>query len=609
MENGTPRRRLSVGATIQSVFPEGTWGDSTENLDALQLNLTAETVAWQIPPILPYDLFAVCGHIVQVSGLMGFFEPDPDREKSFQPNELLRMVLSLEEREICEEAGKMWLASDIHDPSRIVEEKWFGLIMDLWIDLVGAWQDPVRAQTYQKQHRERDTPQTCPSWWNAVFQLLIIADEACGRVGFVYDSEDQNLPFTQKFSIVRRRSAIMSASPLQGEPEMWRVGAHVATYAGVAEPGIICVQPKSRVSRVGSTLRNLSRNLSLTGPIGGVRCNWRQIAGVPKAEEDEGLDILLVPMPYEAQARLFVPVGDGGGRKGVTAEHPGWGNFKIDQAWLAEDNVVKELVRDLLAEAKKNVETVNAIIFPELSLNYEMFTEICRDIEEVEPEIEFVIAGSSSNCEGEICNCVLTALWEHSITNDRTGGGAKLPSRLTSQRKHHRWRLERNQLEDYGLGGQLQPDMEWWEEHEIGQRELNFFQFRDSSVFASLICEDLARNDPVHEVVRSVAPNLLFALLMDGPQIASRWSARYAGTLADDPGTSVLTLTSYGLIKRVNDNGKFDRSDSIGLWKDEAGTLREVKLPPNAKGGRRGLAPTRRSEFFRCEPGPNEPEM
>jgi hypothetical protein len=57
------------------------------------------------------------------------------------------------------------------------------------------------------------------------------------------------------------------------------------------------------------------------------------------------------------------------------------------------------------------------------------------------------------------------------------------------------------------------------------------------------------------------------ALLMDGQQLGNRWPARYASVLADDPGSSVLSLTSLGMIrlhKRTNPNAPV----SIGLWSD-----------------------------------------
>jgi hypothetical protein len=63
--------------------------------------------------------------------------------------------------------------------------------------------------------------------------------------------------------------------------------------------------------------------------------------------------------------------------------------------------------------------------------------------------------------------------------------------------------------------------------------------------------EDLARPDPVGDLVRSVGPNLVIALLMDGPQLRARWSGRYAMSLADDPGSFVLSVTSLGTTEEL----------------------------------------------------------
>jgi hypothetical protein len=83
---------------------------------------------------------------------------------------------------------------------------------------------------------------------------------------------------------------------------------------------------------------------------------------------------------------------------------------------------------------------------------------------------------------------------------------------------------------------------------------------------------------PCHEIIRSVGPNLVFALLMDGPQLPGRWGARYASSLADDPGCSVLTLTSWGLVNRMNESRKYKPSRTIALWKDESGA-EEIHMP------------------------------
>jgi hypothetical protein len=85
---------------------------------------------------------------------------------------------------------------------------------------------------------------------------------------------------------------------------------------------------------------------------------------------------------------------------------------------------------------------------------------------------------------------------------------------------------------------------------------------------------------------------------MDGVQIPTRWSARYAEGLVEDPGSAVLTFTSRGLIQRSRDReiGKREARDdkvrargqhyprqenwSIALWKDTENRPIELHCPP-----------------------------
>src|SRR5690606_18576218 len=98
-----------------------------------------------------------------------------------------------------------------------------------------------------------------------------------------------------------------------------------------------------------------------------------------------------------------------------------------------------------------------------------------------------------------------------------------------------------------------------------------------------LICEDLARQDPVAELVRAVGPNLVIALLMDGPQLEGRWSDRYATVLADDPGSSVLTVTNAGMVKLDTWQGN-GRSNSVALWRDAvSGKSQKIELRRSTK--------------------------
>jgi hypothetical protein len=151
------------------------------------------------------------------------------------------------------------------------------------------------------------------------------------------------------------------------------------------------------------------------------------------------------------------------------------------------------------------------------------------------------------------------------------------------QEKHHRWALDANQVKQYGLGGQLTGNTTWWEGIELPRRVVHFSMVDQHSCMAVLICEDLARPDPVADAIRAVGPNLVICLLMDGPQIASRWSARYAMALADDPGSSVLTLSSLGMVRLCRQMEKVHEASSvIALWRESSGQPIELQLPKDA---------------------------
>lgn len=575
-----------IGQILQTVFPAG-----TQALDGQSLGELAEegaTGAWETIPVFPYDVFAFCAHLIQVTGLMGYFEPNPEAEALFgmtSPKdgttprvEPLKVVLSKEQREQCKAASIEWRdnGSPGHYP------------ISLWKVIHNASDYVIRIKDYQRVHYEamKGDPtgpkRPAPVWWNAVFELLIIADEACDGIGHFYSGKDADNPtaFEELASIRIRKSRATEEVVKRGDYDMVRARYQVSTLASAADRAVVCVQPKGRVAEVGCTLRNLSRNLSITGPVGAVRCSWQQLAGAPRGKTGESLDILLVPLPHELSALSFRP--DTG-----SEDASRWGNFTVSQDWANNPDAcerVRQMVKDLIKEAKKDVSTINAVIFPEYALTFDLFSKLMSDVyEATNGSIEFMISGSSDNCEDEHCNCVLTALWEDKLA-DMAGEDHENRIRLVSQKKHHRWRLDKSQISTYGLASSLRLNVQWWEQHSIEQRELNFFQFRKDAVFASLICEDLARNDPCHEILRSVAPNLVFSLLMDGPQLANRWPARYASTLADDPGCTVLTFTSYGLIGRSNENSSYPASHSVGLLRDSSGVTKEINLPPGKTG-------------------------
>lgn len=129
-------------------------------------------------------------------------------------------------------------------------------------------------------------------------------------------------------------------------------------------------------------------------------------------------------------------------------------------------------------------------------------------------------------------------------------------------------------------------------------RSLAFIAMRPWLTIAALVCEDLARQDPMADLVRSVGPNLVLALLMDAPQTVARWPARYATVLADDPGSSVLTVTSIGMAKLSRPTNCELKPRVVALWKDaRSRTPIEIEMPEGTSAVVLNLTEERINEF------------
>jgi hypothetical protein len=99
-----------------------------------------------------------------------------------------------------------------------------------------------------------------------------------------------------------------------------------------------------------------------------------------------------------------------------------------------------------------------------------------------------------------------------------------------------------------------------------------------------------------------VGHTLLIALLMDGPQLRGRWPSRYASVLAEDPGTSVLTLTSLGMAERsrpvLQETGnRAEPIRSIALWRDVESGEHEITLDAGENACVPSLVCRTRNEF------------
>jgi hypothetical protein len=221
-------------------------------------------------------------------------------------------------------------------------------------------------------------------------------------------------------------------------------------------------------------------------------------------------------------------------------------------------------------------------VLPELALSHDQF----RALEELAIERgALLITGlrDEPSLESHGMPVNACAIQPFGLTSVRDAGPRGKTLRRAMRRvqpKHHRWCLDRSQILQYDLGGRLPASFDCWERVFIGPREINFVTLASWLTICVLVCEDLARQDPVTEVIRAVGPNLVFALLMDGPQLTNRWPSRYASVLAEDPGSSVLSLASLGMSRRSRPAaaGVANRSATIALWRDAVFGEREISL-------------------------------
>lgn len=320
------------------------------------------------------------------------------------------------------------------------------------------------------------------------------------------------------------------------------------------DPSRVVVLPKLHNPLTGMTLRSLTHNLALWDT-SEVLAHWEQVA-LPQIAS--GMNVLLLPWPLEVVPNAF-RIADG-----LAEQLPR--NFGFFAYEIPDSTMNIHRVRGLLDRARHLVGRIDAVVLPELSLTDSQFDALRN----VLPD-QLLIAGTGRSPVPP------------SFGYNGVSISVPKTSVVRTQGKHHRWRLEDSQIEQYGLCN-LTEQKWWWEAIDISDRSCTFFSANEWLTFCVLICEDLARQDPVAELVRSVGPNLVIALLLDGPQMAERWSARYATVLAEDPRSSVLTLTSAGLVDLARSQRR-GGPRSIALWKDAiSGKTREICLDDGAEG-------------------------
>jgi hypothetical protein len=415
-----------------------------------------------------------------------------------------------------------------------------------------------------------------PKCRDALMELLCMADCAADNMGFstgrrgIKPFADLLIDEYRKHFANRQNGRILKQLP-----------SSICLMVPATE---VCVQPKTMTPQCGCTLRSLSHNLALLPPSTKVRTQWMLSVQPPqwrKPRVPNPYNILLVPYPYIVDAGCICDAGDypiGPPKSGPRATRSGF--FEVRQRWLDEvgptaakrSSKLAAFVAKIGEQAKHQVDHIDMIVFPELAIDKKTSDRMAKLLLSRVPGLECFIAGVLSKRGRLYVNAAQT------YVVDRPGRSAGNSHTRWQQAKHHRWKLDASQICRYHFGAQLDPVDEWWEHIDLRDRECYFFVFRHGMSLATLVCEDLARVDPVQAVIRSIGPNLVIALLMDGPQLERRWGGRYATVLADDPGSAVLTLTSAGMLARSVRPGEAVPRE-IALWKGHDGIAHELKLP------------------------------
>ena len=404
--------------------------------------------------------------------------------------------------------------------------------------------------------------------YRALFNLMAASDEACAGVGFPGKPTDSLVKDPQADNYFLLQAAdILDA---------YRDSPYGMTLCDLVHPSRLRVLPKLHTPRTGMTLRSLSLHLALC-PADEVKITWSRAYGWRRLSTEttdaslsqlKHLNLLLVPWPMDIHPSDIHALPDGLDGK---AHHPQY-LFTYEPATVLKHKgfTILELIIQLLEQASTiiGVDNIHGIILPEMALTKQEYEDI--KLIAIQKHL-LLIAGIRGKANGYGVNQV----------------GIYLTSTDFIQHKHHRWLLDAGQIATYGLVSKLHPDSAWWEGIEIAQRELRCLAINEWLCLCALICEDLARQDPMATAVRAIGPSLLIALLMDGPQLAERWSSHYATVLADDPGTSVLTFTSYGMVKlshAMRPSGKHKTSRTVALWKDRETGIVEIDLQQHDDG-------------------------
>ncbi len=381
-----------------------------------------------------------------------------------------------------------------------------------------------------------------PLFRDAVFELIIGIDDLFGEISH--------------FNPQSKLDSLLQIRPLLG-----------FTNENIADNDnkLGVVTYKSTTPQTGLNINNLTHNLTFIKPSVKPKfvTNRHRRDNVIRGKSNYNL--LLLPWPLDIDPRSFSEVK-------VDNNYDMHNYFGFFSYTPIEEIKIANVLNILISSIKR-AGNIDIIVFPESAMDDNIFNRLAVSLHKLYKEKSpMILAGVYGNDDKTSKNVAKIAY----ISED---------GKYTTfeQTKHHRWFLEKNQLRNYNLSNALDPSRKWWEHIGVGRRNLVNLLRSDGLKLCPLICEDLARQEPVAQAVRAIGPNLVISLLLDGPQLSSRWPGKYAAVLADDPGSSVLSLTALGMTMRSTGLG-FPASRGVALWSEPGRSSETLELEEDCVG-------------------------
>ena len=327
------------------------------------------------------------------------------------------------------------------------------------------------------------------------------------------------------------------------------------------------IQFKSHTPQAGISLNSLSHDLAYIKP--GVEVA-ALVGNSTQSRESNQYNVLILPWPLEVKDEFFQQDD-----KPTLQMDEEFGFF----AYVNHHAITCQMVIYAIESCEEL--SPDLVVIPECAVSSKDKRNLLEGLRAhfatkgtTPPIIIFGIFGEG-DCRGTYGENSLDLLYENRFVDRYVG---------ENQKKHHRWALDETQLNTYGLGHVLSTDkVKWWENCSTGERKL--ISYRDDYIhICPLICEDLARQDPIAPVLRSLGPDLVVALLLDGPQIPQRWPGTYAKMLTEEPGCSVLSISPYGMTQRSTGDINpatglnYEPSSNVALWSEVGGAQQTLEL-------------------------------